>query len=354
MSSDILELVDDSSGHGGGDHERIAFCRDDATGLRAFICIHSTSRGPAFGGTLFYAYGSEGEALAEGLRLSEGMTFKAAAAGLPLGGGKAVIIGDPARLKTPDLLRAYGRFVEDLEGRFVTGPDVGTTSDDLDVIGGVTKHVVGRTAAAGRSGESGLATARGVFYAMLAAAVHRWGTDGLQGRTVGVEGVGEVGMQLVGLLLDEGAEVVISDPSLPAVQRLQRRYQGEVQIAASVLDAQVDVYAPCALGATLTRGALDALRASVVCGAADNQLLTSDVDAALWRRGVTWVPDFIANAGGLIQVGGELSARTVPQIQEDLWQIGTTTRDLLAASESGRIPTGAAAGEIVRARLAER
>ena len=334
------------------DHEQVVFCRDSASGLRAIISIHDTTLGPALGGTRFYPYTSESEALTDGLRLAQGMTFKAAAAGMPLGGGKAVIIGDPARDKTPELLRAYGRFIERLGGTYVTAADVGTTSEDLDVIGQTTRHVVGRTVEAGGSGDSGLSTATGVFHAMVAAATHLWGPGSLAERTVGVEGAGKVGLHLVGLLLEHGAAVQVAEPAPGAVDRLRSRFGSAVQVVDSVLDAAVDVYAPCALGATLDRKSIESLQATVVCGAANNQLATSDVDLSLAARGVTWVPDYVANAGGLIQVGGELQQRTPEQVLDDVRRIGDTTREVLLEATAQQIGTGAAPDRVVRARLA--
>lgn len=335
---------------GQSNHELVSFCRDEQTGLRAIISVHDTTLGPALGGTRFYPYRTEGEALTDALRLSQGMTHKAAAAGMPLGGGKAVIIGDPTAIKTPDLLRAYGRFINTLGGTYITAADVGTTSDDLDVIGEVTRHVVGRNKAAGGSGDSGYSTAFGVFCSMRSAAELAWGSAGLRGRTVGVEGAGKVGFHLVGLLLDEGASVVVSDPYPLALERVRNTY-GDVSTARSVIDAPVDVYAPCALGATLTKASAMTLQARVVCGAANNQLLTSEVDELLAARDVLWVPDFVANAGGLIQVGGELQAKTDDDVLADVRQIGATVMQILLASRERGVSTGAAAQDLVEARL---
>jgi valine dehydrogenase (NAD+) len=330
-------------------HEQIVFCRDDDSGLRAIITIHDTTLGPALGGTRFYPYANESAALRDGLRLAQGMTFKAAAARLPLGGGKAVIIGDPTTLKTPALLRAYGRFIERLGGIYVTTADVGTSSDDLDLIGEETRHVVGRTVAAGGSGDSGRSTAHGVFRAMCAAARLAW-QDGVRGRTVGVEGAGKVGFHLIGLLLAEDAEVVLCDPSAAARQRVFDTY-GQLPTATSLLDAPVDIYAPCALGGTLDHASVSTLRATIVCGAANNQLATRSVDDALFQRAVIWVPDFVANAGGLIQVGGELMGSTADEVLDRVQRIEDTTHEIVSRSLQRRVPTGAAAREIVRARL---
>lgn len=332
-------------------HEQVVFCRDDEVGLKAIIAVHRTTLGPALGGTRFYPYASEADALRDVLRLSQGMTFKNAAAGLPLGGGKAVIIGDPATAKTPGLLRAYGRFVERVGGLYVTAADVGTSSDDLDVVRQTTSHVVGHNVAAGGSGDSGGSTARGVFYALRAAAALKWGEGGLRGRTVGVEGAGKVGYVLIDLLVRDGAKVVVTDPSPQAVRRVTQRYGDTVQVAGTLAGAQIDVYAPCALGATLTEESVRALSAGLVCGAANNQLETSDVDALLFKRGITWVPDYVANAGGVIQVGGELLHHSPDEVLAQVRRIGETTTEILTRSSEAGITTGTAAAELVHARL---
>ncbi|PVG84016.1 valine dehydrogenase [Nocardioides gansuensis] len=332
-------------------HERVVRCRDEATRLHALIAVHSTVLGPALGGTRFKSYASEPEALKDVLRLSEGMTYKAAAAGLPLGGGKAVIVGDPDDLKTPELLAAYGRFVEHLQGLYVTAADVGTTAQDLDIVYSQTRHVVGRTGATGGWGDSGFSTALGVFEAMRGAAELLWGVEGLRGRRVGVEGVGKVGRHLVDLLLAEGVNVAVADPSKAALHQLVANQGDRVQILPSVLHANVDVYAPCALGATLDHESVDRLRARLVCGAANNQLATPDVDAALLSRDVLWVPDYVANAGGLIQVGGEYLGRTPDGVHNDVVRVGETARQVLMAALEHRIGTGAAATALVSKRL---
>lgn len=332
-------------------HEQVIFCRDTASGLRAIISIHDTTLGSALGGTRFYPYESEAAALTDGLRLSQGMTYKAAAANLPLGGGKAVIIGDPSTHKSPELLRAYGRFVETLNGRYITAADVGTTSDDLDIIGQTTNHVVGRNTAAGGSGDSGFSTAFGVFCSMRAGAEFLWGDDGLNGRTVGVEGAGKVGFHLIGLLIDAGASVVLTDPQSASTNRVLDTYR-DVTIASSVVDADVDVYAPCALGGTLSEYSLGSLKAKLVCGAANNQLAEQSIDSALTAREILWVPDFIANAGGLIQVAGERDRKEAEAVRADIGLIANTVTEVLDAARAAHTPTGAASLKVVTARLA--
>ena len=333
---------------GTASHEQVVFCRDQASGLQAIIALHDTRLGPALGGTRFYPYASETDALTDVLRLSEGMTSKAAAAGLALGGGKAVIIGDPATRKTPDLLRAYGRFVDSLAGRYFTAADVGTTADDLDIVGSSTEFVVGNNSG---SGDSGFSTAYGVFSAMRAAAAQLWGSAGLSGRTVGVEGVGKVGTHLVGLLLGEGARVVVADPSSASIERLLAIHP-TVTVRHAVRNAAVDVYAPCALGATLTPESVPELRAKLVCGAANNQLLTPAVATLLHERDITWVPDFVANAGGLIQVASEIWQRSPEQVRTEVAAIGGTVSDILVRSQAGGGLPSQVADRIVTERIA--
>jgi len=345
--ADTASTADHADVLGTSTHEQVVFCRDEATGLHAIIAIHDTTLGPALGGTRFYPYGSEREALTDVLRLSEGMTSKAAAAGLALGGGKAVIIGDPATLKTPELLRAYGRFVDSLSGRYFTAADVGTTADDLDVVGETTKYVTGSNRG---SGDSGMSTAYGVFCSMRAAAEHVWGPTGLTGRHVGVEGVGKVGSHLVELLLGAGAQVTVADPSTASIERVRAQHP-EVAVLPAVLDAEVDIYAPCALGATLTPTSVPRLTATVVCGAANNQLLDHAVAGLLQQRGITWVPDFVANAGGLIQVASEIWEHTPDEVRERVGDIAATVSDILdRAATSGATPSDVA-DQIVAERL---
>ena len=257
-------------------HEQVVFCHDRQTGLRAIIGIYSTALGPALGGTRFYPYESEDAALADVLRLSKGMAYKNAVAGLDLGGGKAVIIGDPATDKTPDLLRAYGRFVESLGGRYVTACDVGTYVADMDVVSETTRFATGRSEANGGAGDSSVLTAFGVFQGQRAAAQHLWGEPTLKGRTVGIAGVGKVGRILAGHLLEDGADVVVTDVNEQALAALKDKHP-QIEVVpdtATLVTSDIDVYAPCALGGALDDTTVEALRATVVCGGANNQLVT--------------------------------------------------------------------------------
>src|SRR3989337_1866914 len=258
-STDILEL--------GSEHEQVVFANDAATGLRAIIAIHSTALGPALGGTRFYPYSSTDAAIEDVLNLSRGMSYKAALAGLDLGGGKAVIIGDPTTLKSEPLLRAYGRFVQSLHGRYYTACDVGTYSVDMDDIARECSYVTGRTVAHGGAGDSSVLTAYGVFQGMRAAAEVAWGAPTVAGRTVGVAGVGKVGHHLVRHLIEDGATVVVTDVSPAAVERVREEFP-QVSVVASadeLVASEIDVYAPCALGGALTDEVVDVLTAKIVC-----------------------------------------------------------------------------------------
>ncbi|MGB3483317.1 MAG: Glu/Leu/Phe/Val dehydrogenase dimerization domain-containing protein [Mycobacterium sp.] len=332
-------------------HEHVAFGCDERSGLKAIIAVHSTALGPALGGTRFYPYRNESDALTDALRLSRGMTYKAAIAGLALGGGKAVIIGDPTRLKTSELLEAHGRFVDSLGGRYITAGDVGTTSEDMDVIGRTTKHVTAKTAAHGGSGDTSGSTALGVFSGIRAAAESVWGSDDLDGRKVGVEGVGKVGHNLVRLLVEAGAQVTVSDVDAAACARVRDSFSS-VQVRDRVVDADVDVYAPCALGATLTAASVAALSAQIVCGGANNQLAQPAVEELLRGRGITWVPDYVANGGGLIQIAGELEQAGRSQTEARVRGIGATVSRILDRQRSGDLLAGQAAHALVQERMA--
>ncbi|MGB3697595.1 MAG: Glu/Leu/Phe/Val dehydrogenase dimerization domain-containing protein [Gordonia sp. (in: high G+C Gram-positive bacteria)] len=331
-------------------HEQVVFCRDAATGLRAIIAIHNTALGPALGGTRMYPYACEADALGDVLRLSRGMTNKSAAAGLDLGGGKAVIIGDPAVDKTPELLRAYGRFVDTLGGRYITAGDVGTTSQDMDVIGESTGYVASKTVAKGGAGDTAPMTALGVFSALLAAAEQAWGSADLTGRTVGVEGVGKVGTQLTDLLLTAGATVLATDPYAPAREAFAARFP-QARIVDDVRSAQVDVYAPCAMGGTVTAELAADTTATVICGAANNQLVAPEVEQVLGGRGIVWAPDYIANAGGVIQAFSEQQDWTAEQMRAKVEALRERTAHVLATAAARGITSGDAARLVVAERL---
>ncbi|MCJ0906533.1 Glu/Leu/Phe/Val dehydrogenase [Rhodococcus sp. ARC_M6] len=333
-------------------HEQVSFFQDPESGLKAIVAIHSTTLGPALGGTRFYPYADESAAVTDVLRLSRGMTYKAAVAGVDLGGGKAVIIGDPATVKSDELLGAYAKFVQTLGGRYITAGDVGTNSDDLDIIGRGTEFVVGRNAKVGGSGDSAPMTALGVFQSMAAAAQAHWGSRSLAGKTVGVEGTGKVGYELIKLLLADGASVLATDVNAAALDRVKTDFPS-VKIVDSVIDADLDVYAPCAMGATLTDSSARSITADVICGAANNQLTVPEVEAILSERGITWVPDYVANGGGLIQVAGELKDLTAQQVKDQVEKIFDTVTEIFAKAKADGILAGDAADAVAEARIAK-
>ncbi len=325
-------------------HEQVVFCQDEASGLRAIIAIHSTALGPALGGTRFHPYPDDHAALRDALQLARGMTYKAAAAGLDLGGGKAVILGDPEELKSEALLRAYGRFVASLGGRYITACDVGTYSEDMDVVARESRWVTGRTTEHGGAGDSSVLTAYGVLQGMRAAADHAWGTPALAGRRVGVAGVGKVGHHLARHLVEEGAEVLVCDIDQDRVARLVDELGVRpVASTAELVAADLDVYSPCALGGAVDDEVLDVLTARVVCGAANNQLAHPGIAKRLQDNGVLYTPDYVVNAGGLIQVSDELEGFSFERAKRRVSAIyGATARILRTADHEAVTPAQAA------------
>jgi valine dehydrogenase (NAD+) len=341
------------------EHEQVVFFSDHENGLRAIVAIHSTALGPALGGTRFYPYANEDLALQDVLRLSKAMTFKAACAGLDLGGGKAVIIGDPTRQKSEALLRSYARFVESLGGRYFTACDVGTSPADMDVIARETRYVVGRTVENGGAGDSSILTAYGVYQGMRAAAQHTWGSPSLAGRVVGVSGAGKVGRRLVDLLVDEGSSVLLADVSADAVDAVRRQYKAVRPVEVGTLEAMpMDIYAPCALGGVLTDAVVVEMHAKIICGAANNQLAHAGVAKLLQDRGILYAPDFLVNAGGLIQVADERNGYNEHRARVHAGAIfDSATRIFAEAAAAGITPTQAGnqlalhrIGEIARLR----
>ena len=338
-------------------HEQVAFCHDKATGLRAIISIYTTALGPALGGTRFYPYATEQAALQDALRLSRAMAYKNALCGLDHGGGKGIIIGDPATDKSEALLRAYGRFVESLGGRYVTACDVGTYVADMDVISKETRFATGRSESNGGAGDSSVLTAFGVFQGMCASAAHVWGTPNVAGKTVGIAGVGKVGHLLAGLLLDSGARVVVADVKTSAIEALREKHQ-EVDVAADVFElagSELDIFAPCALGGALDEATVSALKARVVCGAANNQLVAEGPGGtaeALMARGITYAPDFLVNAGGVIQVGDELHGFDFARAKQRTAGIFEATASVLRVAADNGISPAAAADHLAEERMA--
>jgi len=340
---------------GGDDYEQVVFCHDRGSGLRAIIAVHSTRLGPGLGGTRFYPYASEAEGLEDVLRLAKAMTYKAAAAGLDLGGGKAVIFGDPTRDKSEALLRAYARHVEALGGRYLTAEDVGTTQDDMDIVRKETRFVTGVSRELGGSGDPSVATAYGLLWAMKAVAVRLWGDASLVGRHVAVAGVGKVGRALLGHLAAERARVTVADVTPAAVEWAVAEVGAEAVAVEKVHAVECDIYAPCALGGVLNARTIPELRCAAVVGSANNQLADGAASARLLAdAGVLYAPDFVANAGGLINIAEELApggyhpdvARTAVR------RIFDTVTSVLHVAEGEGVSTAEAADQLAEKRIA--
>ncbi len=329
-------------------HEQVVFAADPAAGLRAIVALHSTALGPAFGGCRMWPYPSGAEALTDALRLARGMTYKAAICDLPYGGGKSVIIGDPRRAKTPALLRAMGRAVEALGGRYIVADDIGTTLDDLVVMREVTAH----TAAATTAARAPLAvTAYGVLMAIRAAVRQATGRDRLEGLRVAIQGLGNVGRPLAGYLHEAGAELIVADLDPARVAQAVRELGAQAVEPEAVYDQEVDLFAPCALGAVLNDLTIPRLRARIVCGGANNQLALRRHAAMLAERGILYVPDYLANAGGVIDFHQERIDDSSDAVLAAVGRIeGIAAEVLGAAARTGQTPQ-AVADQKVQARL---
>ncbi|MBP2583607.1 valine dehydrogenase (NAD+) [Streptomyces sp. PvR006] len=339
-----------------GGHEQVVLCQDRATGLKAVIALHSTALGPALGGTRFYPYATEAAAIADALNLARGMSYKNAMAGLDHGGGKAVIIGDPEKIKSEELLLAYGRFVASLGGRYVTACDVGTYVADMDVVARENKWTTGRSPENGGAGDSSVLTAYGVFQGMRASAQTLWGDPTLRGRKVGVAGVGKVGHYLVEHLLEDGAEVVITDVREESVRRITDKHPQVTVVddtEALIRVEGLDIYAPCALGGALNEETVPFITASIVCGAANNQLAHPGIEKDLVERGILYAPDYVVNAGGVIQVADELHGFDFDRCKKKATKIFDTTLEIFARAKADGIPPAAASDRIAEQRMAD-
>ncbi|MCS7019525.1 MAG: Glu/Leu/Phe/Val dehydrogenase dimerization domain-containing protein [Cytophagales bacterium] len=289
-------------------HEQVVFCHDRHTGLKAIIAIHNTVLGPAMGGTRMWAYSSESAALEDALRLARGMTFKNAMAGLHLGGGKAVIIGDARKMKTEALLRMYGKFIKNLNGKYITAEDMGMTERDMEDIAQETSYVAGLPEYRGGSGSPSGMTALGTYVGMKAAAKKAFGTDSLEGKTIAVQGVGSVGEILIEYLSKEHAKIYVTDVFEERVKKIASRFNVIVVGTEEIYDVPADIYSPCAMGATINDNTLERLKAQVIAGCANNQLADEDIHGtACMRKGITYVPDFVINSGGVINIATEIA-----------------------------------------------
>lgn len=338
-------------------HEQVVFCHDQATGLKAIIAIHNTHLGPALGGCRMYPYASEEEALNDVLRLSKGMTYKSAIANLPLGGGKSVIIGDPRSDKTPDLMRAMGTAVERLGGRYIVAEDSGTNVEDMLLLGEITKHVSGiaeKCDAEGncRSGDPSPMTARGTFAGIQAAVKHRLGRADMEGVRVAIQGVGSVGHHLAKLLHDAGAKIFVADINRSAVEQMVVELGATAVANEAIYDQDVDVFSPCAMGAIINDQTIPRLRASIVAGAANNQLAEKSHGQALATKGILYAPDYVINAGGVIDVCYERSSMAQEQIIKQVDAIGETLHEIFTRAEAQHKSTYELADQIAEERFA--
>lgn len=335
------------------DHEQVVFCNDKDTGLRAIIGIHNTVLGPALGGTRMWNYSSEWEALNDVLRLSRGMTYKSAITGLNLGGGKAVLIGDAKTQKTPALMRKFGEFVHSLSGKYITAEDVGMDTEDMDIVREVTPFVTGISESKGGAGNPSPITAYGVFMGMKAAAKYKYGSDDLDGKKVLVQGIGHVGESLVEHLSNEGAIVLISDINPARLEEISKKYSAKIYTE-DVYEADVDIYAPCALGATINNDTIIRLKAGIIAGAANNQLAEEIHGKMLMEKGIIYAPDFLINAGGIINVYAELEGYDRTEIMRRTENIYNTTLEILKTAEARSIPTHNAALQVAQQRIEDR
>ena len=349
-NSSIANSILDQIGASG--HKKVVYCNDPDTGLKAIIAIHDTTLGPALGGTRMWSYATEAEALEDVLRLSRAMTYKAAITGLNLGGGNAVIIGDSRKEKSEAMMRSYGRFIKNLNGEFITAEDVGTNTKDMEYIRMETTHVTGVPESLGGAGNPAPTTAAGVFLGIKACVKEVFGTDMLAGRSVVVQGIGNVGEHLVELLRAENVEVYISDINEEKMQHVARTYKAKPISADKIFGLNADIYAPCALGATLNDKTIKKMNFAIIAGSANNQLADEQTHGQLLLdKGILFAPDYLINAGGLISCYSELTGygrKRTMQLTENIYN---ATRDVIKMSKKENIPTVMAANRIAEQRI---
>jgi len=333
-------------------HEQIVFCNDKDTGLKAIIGIHNTVLGPALGGTRMWNYASEWEALNDVLRLSRGMTYKSAITGLDLGGGKAVIIGDAKTQKTDALMKKFGEFVNSLGGKYITAEDVGMKTSDMDLVRTVTPYVTGISEEQGGSGNPSPVTGYGVYMGMKAAAKYAYGDDSLKDRLIYVQGIGNVGETVVSFLAKEGANVVITDINREKLEEVRDKYGVKIYEGQNLYGETMDIYSPCALGATVNEKTIGQLKAKVIAGAANNQLANEKRDGQLLReKGIVYAPDFLINAGGIINVYAEIEKYDRAESLRRTENIYNTTLEILKHADDNNITSYQAAFNIAQARI---
>ncbi|MBX9767637.1 MAG: leucine dehydrogenase [Bdellovibrionales bacterium] len=336
-----------------GDHEEVVVCHHKDSGLKAFIAIHNTALGPALGGTRMWTYKSDEEALVDVLRLSRGMTYKAAAAGLNLGGGKAVIIGDPRTQKSEAVFRAFGQYVNSLNGRYITAEDVGTSVNDMEWVYMETPWVTGISKELGGSGDPSPFTAHGVLQGIKAAAKERLKADSLTGLRVAVQGLGSAGSNLVGYLVKEGAQVLVSDIDGERVKRMVAEHGATPMTTDEILFAECDVIAPCAMGAIVNDQTVERIKAPIIAGGANNQLHEDKHGEILRSRGILYAPDFVINAGGLMNVFVELEGYSKERAIAHTYRIYDNLMEVFKIAKDRNIPTNKAAVELAEMRVAK-
>ncbi|MEC0274550.1 MULTISPECIES: branched-chain amino acid dehydrogenase [Peribacillus] len=334
------------------DYEQLLFCQDKQSGLKAIIAIHDTTLGPALGGTRMWTYASEEDAIEDALRLSRGMTYKNAAAGLNLGGGKTVIIGDPRKDKNEEMFRAFGRYIQGLNGRYITAEDVGTTVEDMDLIHEETDFVTGISPAFGSSGNPSPVTAYGVYRGMKAAAKEAFGTDSLEGKVVAVQGVGNVSYNLCRHLHEEGAKLIVTDINKESVARAVESFGATAVNPDEIYGVDCDIYAPCALGAVINDQTINQIRAKVIAGAANNQLKESVHGDQIHEKGIIYAPDYVINAGGVINVADELLGYNRERALKKVETVYDTIEKVIEIAKRDQIPTYKAADRMAEERIA--
>jgi leucine dehydrogenase len=342
-----MELFDTLATMG---HEEIVMCSDPTVGYRGILAVHSTKLGPALGGTRFWQYATDEEAITDALRLSRGMTYKNAVAGLHLGGGKSIIIGDNKTRDREKIFRAHGRFVESLGGRYITAEDVGTSTKDMSYVQMETKHVAGL---AGKSGDPSPVTAHGVFRAVQASANRKWGSDSLEGKTVAIQGCGSVGTYLAKELSAAGAKLIVSDIDSAKAARVAQLTGAKIVEGDAIFTADAHIFSPCALGGIINDTTIPKLKVEIVAGGANNQLLEERHGDALQAKGILYAPDYVANAGGVINVYGEVVGWDEQHALDKAEEIYDTILKVFDIAEAKRIPTYEAADRLAELRLEE-
>ncbi|MFB4164617.1 branched-chain amino acid dehydrogenase [Alteribacillus sp. JSM 102045] len=333
------------------DYEQVVVCQDNASGLKAIIAIHDTTLGPALGGTRMWMYDSEEAAFEDALRLAKGMTYKNAAAGLNLGGGKTVIIGDPRKDKNEEMFRAFGRYIQGLNGRYITAEDVGTTVEDMDIIHDETDFVTGISPAFGSSGNPSPVTAYGVYVGMKAAAKEAFGSDELAGKTIAVQGVGNVSYHLCKHLYEEGATLIVTDIHKESIDRAVNDFNAKAVEPDNIFDVECDIFSPCALGAVINDDTINRLKAKVVAGAANNQLKGNEHGEMLHEKGIVYTPDYVINAGGVINVADELYGYNRDRAMKKVEGVYENIEQVIDISKRDRIPTYLAADRLAEERI---